>query len=571
MAKWSNYLIGLRIVTLTSIAVTGLVLGIRQLRFLEALELKTFDQLMRQRPFETRDLRLLVVTVTEEDIRHQGNEPRRGLLSDRSLARLLATLESYKPRAIGLDILRDFPVEAKYPDLAKRLKESNRLFTICRVSGGTDNPGVAPPPEVPKERQGFIDVVIDPDGILRRHLLAIDPASQSPCQASYAFSFLIADHYLRAEGISTKFTSEGELQVGTTVLKHLEPHSGGYQGIDSGGYQVLLNYRATQNSVQQVTLTDVLTERVNPNVVRDRLVLIGYTALSVEDDVNTPYGEMPGVIIQAQMVSQILSAVLDGRPLLWVWSWWGEVLWIWGWSLVGGTIFWLFRPRLSLGLAGGAAPVTLYAICFLLLVQGGWIPLVPSALALLATGGAVVIGFTFYVCPLLSRRIQEPRRLDLPYPDKNKLTQDPFPALQDWLGEIERTAPSRRFLLCLDEFERLSEVVEATGSRTPLNFLRNVLQHNTSWTLLFSGSHEPRELPDYWSDYLINTRTLRVSYLDEDSARELIVQPVEDFTNIYDRTAIDTIIHLTRCQPYLVQLTCYEVVELLNRDIRENR
>jgi hypothetical protein len=164
-----------------------------------------------------------------------------------------------------------------------------------------------------------------------------------------------------------------------------------------------------------------------------------------------------------------------------------------------------------------------------------------------------------------------PRRLDLPYPDKNKLAKDPFPALQDWLGQIEGTAPSKRFLLCLDEFERLSEVVEATGSRTPLNFLRNVLQHRASWTLLFSGSHEPKELPDYWSDYLINTRTLRVSYLDEESARELIVQPVEDFTNIYDRTAIDTIINLTRCQPYLVQLTCYEVVELLNRDIRENR
>jgi hypothetical protein len=59
--------------------------------------------------------------------------------------------------------------------------------------------------------------------------------------------------------------------------------------------------------------------------------------------------------------------------------------------------------------------------------------------------------------------------------------------------------------------------------------------------------------------------------LDEDSARELLVQPVEDFTNICDRTTIDTIINLTRCQPYLVQLTCYEVVELLNCDIRENR
>jgi AAA+ ATPase superfamily predicted ATPase len=164
-----------------------------------------------------------------------------------------------------------------------------------------------------------------------------------------------------------------------------------------------------------------------------------------------------------------------------------------------------------------------------------------------------------------------PRRLDLPYPDKNKLAKDPFPALQDWFGEIERTAPNKRFLLCLDEFERLSEVVEVTRSRAPLNFLRHVLQHRAAWTLLFSGFHQPKELPDYWSDYLINTRTLRVSYLDEESARELIVQPVEDFTNIYEPTAIDTIIHLTHCQPYLVQLTCYEIVELLNRDIRENR
>ncbi len=67
--------------------------------------------------------------------------------------------------------------------------------------------------------------------------------------------------------------------------------------------------------------------------------------------------------------------------------------------------------------------------------------------------------------------------------------------------------------------------------------------------------------------FQLNTRTLRVRYLDEESARELIVQPVEDFPNIYARTAVDAIIHLTHCQPYLVQLTCYEVVELLNRDI----
>ncbi len=164
-----------------------------------------------------------------------------------------------------------------------------------------------------------------------------------------------------------------------------------------------------------------------------------------------------------------------------------------------------------------------------------------------------------------------PRTVNLPYPDAKKLAEDPFPALQTWLAEIERNNSGKQFLLCLDEYERLGEVVEATSSRAPLNFIRNLLQHQHKWILLFSGSQELSELDDYWSDYLINTRALRMTYLHELEARDLIQQPVENFSNIYEPTAVDEIIQLTRCQPYLVQLVCYEVVELLNRDIRRNR
>ncbi|WP_348245636.1 hypothetical protein [Trichocoleus sp. DQ-A1] len=35
--------------------------------------------------------------------------------------------------------------------------------------------------------------------------------------------------------------------------------------------------------------------------------------------------------------------------------------------------------------------------------------------------------------------------------------------------------------------------------------------------------------------------------MDEESVRELLVHPVEDFPDICDRAAVDTIIHLTRC------------------------
>ncbi|MEH2084968.1 MAG: hypothetical protein V7K89_34850 [Nostoc sp.] len=164
-----------------------------------------------------------------------------------------------------------------------------------------------------------------------------------------------------------------------------------------------------------------------------------------------------------------------------------------------------------------------------------------------------------------------PRTVNLPNPDAKKLAEDPFPALQTWFTEIERSNRSQRFLLCLDEYERLDEVVKATSSRAPLNFIRNLLQYQQNWIVIFSGSHELSELDDYWSDYLINTRALRMTYLQESEARDLILHPVENFTNIYEPTAVDAIIQLTRCQPFLVQLVCYELVESLNGDIRKNQ
>jgi CHASE2 domain-containing sensor protein len=281
--------------------------------------LQAFDQLMQRRPAEAPDSRLLVVTVTEADIQAQKNEPRRGSLSDRSLAQLLEKLESYQPRVIGLDIYRDFPVGTKYPDLAKRLKQSKHLIAVCKVSNPeTNDKGVSPPPEVSAERLGFSDVVTDPDGVLRRHLLALTPDPASPCTASYALSTHVAFQYLAAQGISPKFNTDGYLQLGNTVFKPLEPRTGGYQNIDAWGHQVLLNYRfyrSPQNFARQVTLTQVLKGQLNPDAVKDRIVLIGVSAASAKDYFFTPYStdrtfnqQMPGVVVQAQMVSQIVSA-----------------------------------------------------------------------------------------------------------------------------------------------------------------------------------------------------------------------------------------------------------------------
>lgn len=402
----------LRAVFLASVVVTSIIMGVRHLGLLQSRELQAFDQLLQLRPSEKPDPRILVVTVTEDDLQLPEQKQRQGSLSDLALTRLLEKLEQYQPRAIGLDIYHDDPVDPKYPNLATHLRQNDHFIAVCKGSDPKGNkPGIKPPPEVPTKRIGFSDFVVDPDSVVRRHLLAMtsdDPAS--PCTTPYAFSVQLAFRYLAVEGIKPKFTPDGFLQLGNVVFKPLENHTGGYQGADDSGHQVLLNYRSPQNIAAQVNLTDVLKGSLNPNSVKDRIVLIGGDNSFSDDNWFTPYSngqgfdqKMPGVLVQAQMVSQILSAVLDQRSLLWVWPKWGEFFWVWGWSLIGGMLAWRLRSPLHLGLAVGATLGSLYGLCFLLLeLNSCWVPLVPSVLALVVTGGSV----TAYTTVLIRRRQQ---------------------------------------------------------------------------------------------------------------------------------------------------------------------
>ncbi|MDF5726770.1 MAG: CHASE2 domain-containing protein, partial [Rhizonema sp. PD38] len=96
-----------------------------------------------------------------------------------------------------------------------------------------------------------------------------------------------------------------------------------------------------------------------------------------------------GVLLHAHMVSQILSAVLDKRSLLWVLPAWGEILWICSTSLVAGILAVDSRSQLQLVIYITAELLTLYGCCFVLLLSGGWMPFLPSALGLVLTGISV--------------------------------------------------------------------------------------------------------------------------------------------------------------------------------------
>jgi hypothetical protein len=168
--------------------------------------------------------------------------------------------------------------------------------------------------------------------------------------------------------------------------------------------------------------------------------------------------------------------------------------------------------------------------------------------------------------------VEEARRhrgVRLPAIDRGSLSADPYPALGRWLDRVESALDERTLLLCLDEFEQLEKAIQDGRLDTRLlSTLRNIVQHHPRVAVLLSGSHQLEELSPHWASTLITTVTLAVSFLEQDDAWDLIERPVDGFPAIYTPEAVDRIVKLSHCQPYLIQLICALLVERMNVDRR---
>lgn len=464
-------LTGVVVVGVATLCTSGFVLGVRQIGGFQPGELMVFDRLMQLRGDEPLDPRMTIITISEEDIQAE-----RWPLSDRTLAQALENLQQYEPVAIGLDLYRDLPQPPGHPELLKELAAPN-LIAIRN-----DSHGVNPPPSVPAERIGFNDLVSDPDGPIRRNLISFVLNGKT----NFSFSLQLAMLYLEDRGFfpQPSETQPGHIVWGKAVLAPLQPHSGGFAHLDAQGFQLLLNYRSRKEVAQTIPLSEVLADRLEPEWIRDKIIVIGTTAPSIKDVHYTPYSSrqnnpfMPGVLIHAQMLSQLLSAVLDGRPLFWFWPEWAEVLWAIGWITLGGTLSWLIRHPLMLVLVSGVSVVSLFFFSWMLFTQAGWVPVV-TPLVGFAIAVAGVVAFRAYqsgqqqqiVMKLLGQNAS-PEVAEALWENRDRLLKDGklpgqkltatmlFTDLKDF-STISEQMPPEALLEWLNEYlEVLSQVVQ---------------------------------------------------------------------------------------------------------------
>lgn len=181
-----------------------------------------------------------------------------------------------------------------------------------------------------------------------------------------------------------------------------------------------------------------------------------------------------------------------------------------------------------------------------------------------------ISGNISYFCDTVVRSIGRALGYEEAHPEKTHLEEHSSLEgltrfLQDLQGELRKR--EQYVLLCFDEYERLTEKITG-GNFTGLpDAFRYWVQHLPRVICLFSGSHSLNEIRAIdWTDYLINVRTVPISFLDFDSALRLVTEPVPKFDLEYDPD-LETARGLVRrlgCQPFLLQATMSELVNHLN-------
>jgi adenylate cyclase len=122
--------------------------------------------------------------------------------------------------------------------------------------------------------------------------------------------------------------------------------------------RILINYRGEQKSFPHIPVSDILNGDVPPSTFKDKIVMVGATAIGIYDLRVTPFGTVfPGLEIHANIVDSILSEDFLYQP---EWAAIFDVLAI----LVLGLFLGIVLPRVTVipGLAAGLVVFSSYII-----------------------------------------------------------------------------------------------------------------------------------------------------------------------------------------------------------------
>lgn len=360
--------------------VIGLVFAARLTGSLQGLELLALDLFLRSRPSEPPDDRIVLVGF--EDIQATGYP-----IPEQTIVDVVQKLQTYQPAAIGLHIQKTQVTPSQTPPKAPLFDaihhDPNLIFTEVIFLAADQ---LLAPANVPDQQIGFVDLVPDSNGSLRRVTLGLN----DPVDLAYKFSLIIrlSEKYLVHRDPNLKLNNgivdPYAMRFGETEIPRLLRNSGGYIDTDMGNPEMLLNVRMGLNPFRIVSAEAVKAGWVDPQWFRDRIVIVGITDPVIRHPIPTAADTTTNSLqIQAHAVSQIISAVLDKRLLFRTWSGAWDYGWIFLWGAIGVILSRrIHHPVRSLVIIGSINLGLIGTSYLLLVLYGLWIPIVPVILAL---------------------------------------------------------------------------------------------------------------------------------------------------------------------------------------------
>jgi CHASE2 domain-containing sensor protein len=468
-----------REVVLPGVLIVAFVVLARLTGLLQVQEWMALDLFSRLCPAATAESQVAIVGIDEANLRAVGEFP----VSDEKLARVLSILSEYQPSVIGLDLYRDVPVAPGHDSLIQAFQTIPNIIGVETALNSQASMNMRPPAQLPPDRVGFTDVIVDDDGKLRRIILSSPVTGANSTQVKYSFAFRLVQRSLAAQGIDFKPST----QLGSVQLQRFRPNSGSYIQANASGNQRMLNFCASQKLFRSLSLTDVLQRNFKPEWVRDRILIIGMAASSVKDIFFTsalretlssrasgnPFPATQliyGAEVQAYGADQLMREVLEQRSALRYWGDGWEYLWIMSWGCLGialGLVLqspWKSLLNIVIAIAG------LIGVCFLGLLMGWWIPVVPAGIAL----GSAGLVTAFFDRDLRFELVQRRKTIDRTYESVHNGPLQHLAVILRELGEDVSSLRLRQELQSLNQelrsiFEHMREEALTRSDRFYLN------------------------------------------------------------------------------------------------------
>ncbi len=368
---------------LLGIVATGGVMTFRSVGAFQVWELHAFDWMMNHRPVEPQDDRIVIIGIDEKDIAIANS----AVISDAMLADVIETVKAQNPSVIGIDLFRNVPHGEGYDRLEQIFDQTPNIIGIKKVVDDAALSSVLGNPVLTAKNQvAASDLIADIDGRVRRGFLYPDAKDVE------GLAFRLALDYLESHDIVPDPTSK-VLKLGEAKFPPVKSNSGGYSHADAGGYQLIMNWRV-KPTFQTYSAQDVLSNKIPPEMLRDKIVMIGSMQSGDADVFFTPYsrqagflGLLPshGIEIHASFTSQIISAAFGQRPLIKTLPEYMEIALMAVTAGVGITLYRTGRSDLHRLRWFGGTLVLIGTVSYLaLMLSGLWLPVVPVVFSLLA-------------------------------------------------------------------------------------------------------------------------------------------------------------------------------------------